>query len=481
MVGGRTFNTPRRWLAVVKGMHGRRSSRWVLLAGLVLAALLISLSHAYLGSGSNRNGSPSNPHSTGHNGNHEWKEAHKPLNGLYVGAKIKPLEDPPPPPPSCEFMEPQEHEPLVRNREFWKSLTKENIQDIQNKWMAFADSELANIPITELGRVFQGRGIVYLTYGNTYTLTRASIRTVRSYLKVTLPIEVYYWEGDLIPDQINELRSMGDVDVIDLSQNSSATNPYWLKSTQSKELTHYNYQLKGAALINSRFAEIIYLDSDNFPLRDPTFLFDSPEFKRYGAMFWPDFWKTPIDSRMWEICNLTCTEEWEFETGQMVLDKVRNWRPMQLAMYMQTNKDLYFRLVWGDKDTFRFAWRALRVEYFFNPYWITLVGNLWTANNRFCGHSIGQHDTEGELLFLHANGWKWNKNQLTLGRNWEWTKRYGAPYHNMHLRVYAWRGDNRFCWDVTDDDGSNGGEVFQRYQRPLIDFESFFAERGGVG
>ena len=33
------------------------------------------------------------------------------------------------------------------------------------------------------------------------------------------------------------------------------------------------------------------LDSDNIPVRDPAFLFDSFEFKELGAVFWPDYWK----------------------------------------------------------------------------------------------------------------------------------------------------------------------------------------------
>lgn len=33
------------------------------------------------------------------------------------------------------------------------------------------------------------------------------------------------------------------------------------------------------------------LDSDNIPARDPTFLFNSPEFRELGVVLWPDFFK----------------------------------------------------------------------------------------------------------------------------------------------------------------------------------------------
>jgi hypothetical protein len=35
---------------------------------------------------------------------------------------------------------------------------------------------------------------------------------------------------------------------------------------------------------------VLYLDSDNVPAQDPSFLFDATEYERTGALFWPDFW-----------------------------------------------------------------------------------------------------------------------------------------------------------------------------------------------
>lgn len=35
---------------------------------------------------------------------------------------------------------------------------------------------------------------------------------------------------------------------------------------------------------------MIYLDVDNIPVRDPTYLLDGPEYAASGALFWQDFW-----------------------------------------------------------------------------------------------------------------------------------------------------------------------------------------------
>lgn len=32
------------------------------------------------------------------------------------------------------------------------------------------------------------------------------------------------------------------------------------------------------------------MDGDNLPLRNPEALFDSPQFRLHGNLFWPDFW-----------------------------------------------------------------------------------------------------------------------------------------------------------------------------------------------
>jgi hypothetical protein len=60
--------------------------------------------------------------------------------------------------------------------------------------------------------------------------------------------------------------------------------------TLTKLLIHIRFQIKAAAVINSSFKEILYLDSDNLPATDPSFLFETEEYKSTGALFWPDFW-----------------------------------------------------------------------------------------------------------------------------------------------------------------------------------------------
>ena len=40
----------------------------------------------------------------------------------------------------------------------------------------------------------------------------------------------------------------------------------------------------------ARMMQVLMLDSDNLPLRDPEYLFRAPEYQAGGALFWSDWW-----------------------------------------------------------------------------------------------------------------------------------------------------------------------------------------------
>jgi alpha 1,2-mannosyltransferase len=125
------------------------------------------------------------------------------------------------------------------------------------------------------------------------------------------------------------------------------------------------YSMKGLALIHSDFDEILLLDADNIPAKDPTFLFNSPAFTETGAIFWKDYWTTRYDNPIFKILNLRCTNENEQESGQLMIKKSRPGveKALSLAFYMQTEEKYFPKLLHGDKDTFRFAWRFLNLHY----------------------------------------------------------------------------------------------------------------------
>ena len=134
-------------------------------------------------------------------------------------------------------------------------------------------------------RRFEGRGIVLLGgNGKTLELIQITLRMLRE-LNCRLPVEVWHLPGELTAGDtimLQELgatpRDFGGADVL-----------FPMKEIKGREK---NFQLKVAAWVNSAFEEIIGLDSDVMPIRDPTYLFETDVYRRTGQIFWPDWWKT---------------------------------------------------------------------------------------------------------------------------------------------------------------------------------------------
>ena len=184
-------------------------------------------------------------------------------------------------------------------------------------------------------------------------------------------------------DHVRKLSELEDVRVLNLKQH--ATIDY-------KKIPGKNFQLKTVAILSTNFSDILFLDSDNVPVKDPTFLFDHPAFIETGAMFWRDFWKTRPDNPIWPILGLECLDEYEQESGQMLFRKSdpKVYQGLKLAMYMQSKDEVYFQLTPGDKDTFRLSWRLLDLPYHMVDSHISVVGQHDDNPQTFCGHTLVQ-------------------------------------------------------------------------------------------
>ncbi|WWC85151.1 uncharacterized protein L201_000008 [Kwoniella dendrophila CBS 6074] len=255
------------------------------------------------------------------------------------------------------------------------------------------------------GLTGKGRGIV-LTGGNQDTTLRTitAIKHLRR-LKVTLPIEVFHYSDELTDgNQRNEIEALGAT----LRE---------AKGLEKVEGVWKNWQIKGLALVQSSFREILYLDSDNVPLRSPVHLFDSPVYKDNGrAVFWPDLSKDHPDNAIWRIVGDECSLDlWTFESGQIIIDKSGNnglnLVSLIIASGMMNERDFWFKMCGGDKDTFRWAFRILDNDFGISPRWMSALGiKNGYEGDRFCGHSVLQYDldtpqgfTRPPPLFVHSN------------------------------------------------------------------------------
>jgi hypothetical protein len=89
-------------------------------------------------------------------------------------------------------------------------------------------------------------------------------------------------------------------------------------------------------------------------------------------------------------------DEPEFESGQILVNKQRCWRALQLTMHMNEHSDFYYNYVYGDKETFHMAWSMLGQKYAMVPFPIKPLDA-----------TMCQHDFEGRRVFQHRNLAKW--------------------------------------------------------------------------
>ena len=233
---------------------------------------------------------------------------------------------------------------------------------------------------------FHGRGIVICAGGVKYfTCAWVCINMLRR-LGCRLPIQVWYQgKREMSPEMVEILGSLGArcVDALALRRR----HPVRLLG---------GWPLKAYAMVHTSFREILFLDADNVPVRNPEYLFESPAYQSHGAVFWPDYGRHPRADVIWRSCGVLRPREPEFESGQMLVDKARCWTALQLSLWFNENADFYYRHLHGDKETFHLAFAKLGSSYALVPHPIhPLEGTM-------C-----QHDFEGRRLFQHRNLLKW--------------------------------------------------------------------------
>ena len=123
-------------------------------------------------------------------------------------------------------------------------------------------------------------------------------------LNVQLPVEVFYKPGELTLDDINLLKKAGtDAEFIslDVPISSYALKPFFIK--------------------NSSFREVLWIDSDNFPIVNPEYLFSNPEYQKKGSLFWRDYRNFRLTADVFSIFDIPENDSEEFESGQLLINK----------------------------------------------------------------------------------------------------------------------------------------------------------------
>lgn len=169
------------------------------------------------------------------------------------------------------------------------------VEERRREWQSFVASGM--IPYSKVKSRFSGRGLVVVA-GNQDTLKGVEV-ILRSLIRLgsSIAVELHYWNDEVSEKDKKALRKL--YPRISFNDLSGTHNIVQAK----KNGAYINYQLKTAALVNSRFAEPILLDSDNIPVIDPALLYASQTYREFGTVFWPDIVRTRPQNPAWAIFN----------------------------------------------------------------------------------------------------------------------------------------------------------------------------------
>jgi hypothetical protein len=288
---------------------------------------------------------------------------------------------------------------------------------------------LKNVPAYEqVASQFQGKGIVFTSYHKVFNLTVTGIQFIRE-SGCTLPVEIWQCNGELLPGDLNRVKELENVTVEDLC---SSGDRYHIP-VAPVAANQRNFHVKTAAIVNSRFQEVLYLDSDNLPIRNPEYLFQDPHYIKTGSLFWPDFWGQNHRNSLWDVLDIQGKQEfgaYEQEAGQLLINKAfkvsvppksgsmnftrgSTWHALHLSAYMLQKHDFYYDHMYGDKDSYNWAWKAVDAPYFMVDTYLAEAGYM-KDSNFFCGHTMVQYEPstsspngKSRPLFLHINLFKW--------------------------------------------------------------------------
>ncbi|KAK6903885.1 hypothetical protein I203_107395 [Kwoniella mangroviensis CBS 8507] len=317
----------------------------------------------------------------------------------------------------CDTIDQQHNTHMIQHSaNIWASVNRTSLHDYRMELINHMEGVLESGEHENYG---EGRGIVMVA-GNADTLQRVkwSLGMLRSYGS-ELPVQIYHFPSERPNDDDpirDELRELGAELVEALGQTRDA------KKNKS-------YHLKALAVVQSPFREVLYLDSDSIPTRDPAYMFDAPNYQRLGIWATPDYWKTSANNPIWSIIGVKCRNEWEMETGQMFVDKKLHLDVFLLIKYMLENHEFWFYFSDGDKDIFRWALLALRKRWAVPGRWVGAAAlPSGTASGDFCSHTMLQHDSWGEPLFVHYNLLK--QIPSGVGRGFSWGRTKQLPLFN---------------------------------------------------
>ena len=235
---------------------------------------------------------------------------------------------------------------------------------------------------------FDGRGIVICAGGPRYFVCAfVLISLLRRTYHIDLPIQLWHLGRGELSEEMRALLEELTVEVID-AEAVVARYPARIAG---------GWPLKPYAIQQSRFREVLYLDSDIVPLVNPRGFFDWDIYRSGGLVMWPDIVDLKASNPIWRDVGLEPRDCTSVEAGALLVDKEQAWAMLDIAVLLNEYVEDIYQAIYGDKDTFLVSALLVGREPTLIPH------RPFTFDV-----DLVQRDPAGEPAFQHRTGSKWS-------------------------------------------------------------------------
>ena len=250
------------------------------------------------------------------------------------------------------------------------------------------------------------RGIVSTAGGSYLPILVISLRMLRR-TGAKLPMEVFLADKTEYESYICETVLPGlNAKCVILSDILDAV-------PKAATITHYQYKV--VAMLFSSFEELLFLDSDAFPIREPMELFAAEPFASHGMVLWPDYWASTASPLFYRITSQpipSMTLRQSSETGEILISKKQHQRTLLLATYYNYyGPEVYYALLSqgspgeGDKETFLAAAGVFNESVYQVSEQVRAIGHF-TPEGDLAGSAMVQYDPVEDHRLTQQGLWR---------------------------------------------------------------------------
>ncbi|NDB58020.1 hypothetical protein EB001_06200 [bacterium] len=350
----------------------------------------------------------------------------------------------------------------IKVKNWIDELNRDTIKNYPKDWTALKEVQLAHLYILneELNKEHKApiysedKGIVIGAGGAKFFGCAFNCAFILRKLGCSLPIEFWYIDEHEMDNKMKELCDIYNISYVNANQ--------YCRDNNIKPRILNGWELKPFSTLHSKFKQVLYLDADNVPVKNPEYLFENIRYQELGSIFWPDLppskrkeWLPP---EVWSNVGLDYRDEPDFETGQFLINKEKCYKELCITMWMNEHSDWFYKFVYGDKSTFHLAWRKCNSNY--------VMPNKLAGWKSPC---ILQYDLENRLVFQHACR---GKEMIFSGTGL--TNHYNYPYikESYEARNEYWSGFI-FSWnDMNENEKNIAKNLIGKYKYTRIGLDS---------